>query len=104
MRRVYVTWFIRKATPAAGELAGFALLTNWGLNYVSPADIVINSFSAAGSTQAFIIFYVRAFLHLSGPSQFALIAGTVFGAIVMRDVWIQVNRLIALRQKLILSS
>ena len=104
MRRVYVTWFIRKATPAAGELAGFGVLGFWGLKFVSPVDILINSISATDSFRALVIFYTNAFNHLSAPAQFALVAGAVLAVVVIRDVWLQLERLVALRQKLVLAS
>lgn len=104
MRRVYTVWFIRKATPAAGELAGFGLFINWGLKYVSPENILINAFSASDGLNTFAMFFVRAFMHLSDPSKFALVLGAIFGIIVVRDVWTQLNRLISIRQKLVIPS
>ena len=104
MRRVYVTWFVRKATPAAGELAGFGVLSFWGLKFVSPIDVLINSISAADSFRALVIFYSNAFNHLSAPAQFALVTGVLLAVVIIRDVWLQLGRLAALRQKLILAS
>ena len=104
MRRVYITWFIRKATPVAGELAGFGVLGFWGLKFVSPANILINSVSATDSFRALVIFYSNAFNHLSAPAQFALVVGALLAVVIIRDVWLQLGRFTALRQKLILES
>ena len=102
MRRIYTVWFIKKATPAAGELAGFALLTNWGLQHVSPGHIMVNAISASNGFNAFGMFFVRAFMQESAAAQFAIVISGILGVIVLRDVWTQMNRFLSIRQKLIL--
>lgn len=104
MRKIYTIWFVRKATPVVGELAGFGLLVWWGLKYVSPGNILINAISAADGAYAFLMFFVRTFAHLSAPSQFASVASIILMAVIFRDVWLGIERFSALRQKLILLS
>ena len=103
MRRVYTIWMVRKATPVAGEMCGLFVLGFWGLKYVSPANIMANAFSAADGLNAFTMFFVRAFQHLSAPSQFALVAAGILGAMILRDVWIQLGRLAEARSKMMLA-
>ncbi len=104
MRRVYTIWMVRKATPVAGEMCGLFVLGFWGLKYVSPTSVLANAFSAADGLNAFVMFFVRAFQHLSAPSQFALVAAGILGAIILRDVWTQLGRLAEARSKMILVS
>lgn len=104
MRRVYTIWLVRRATPLAGEMCGLSLFGFWGLNYISPVNIMTNAFSAADGFYAFGLFFVRAFQHLSAPSQFALVAIGVLGALIVRDAWSQLGRLVEARNKMMLVS
>lgn len=104
MRRVYTIWFIRKAAPLAGEIALLGVLAIWGLQYISPANILVNAVSAASGLSSLAIFFVNAFSHLSAPSQMAVMASAVVSLLTVRDIWTNVERLAALRQRMFLSS
>lgn len=104
MRRVYTIWFIRKATPIAGELTVLGVAIFWGLKYTSPANIVANSISASDSMYAFMMFFVRSFSILTPPAQFALVVTGLLGAFIARDIWTQAGRLSELRSKMFFST
>lgn len=75
MRRVYATWFWRSIAPLlAVELVLLGGVAVGVLTHISLKSILMNSLSASGNIQAFIMFFVDNFFVKSIQSRLLVVA------------------------------